>query len=275
MNTVNETPIPYFPTNSQAMKENPYGTTHDTEQDHFNTGSISATPIVYMKRGYSLIEEQYAVFWGVTFVGLIIGSLVPLNLLLGPMFVGIILCFIEREEGQTVEFASLFKGMNQFVDCLLVTLAMLLLNLVLTVCAIALAIISIVLMLSLSDMQNQQPEFAVWMGAGFAVFFLFITATSMVLFLPFLFSFHLIADRKFPAKLAVTTSASAVLRNFWPLLAILISFYFFSILAAMLCFIPWILLVPIQFAALFTIYRDLFPKSGAPHIPSAPAQTGT
>ncbi|MDE0863978.1 MAG: hypothetical protein OSA98_09330 [Rubripirellula sp.] len=257
------------------MKENPYQTTHNTEQGHFNTGSISATPIVYMKRGYSLIEEQYALVWAITFVGLIIGSVAPLNLLLGPMLVGIIICFIEREEGQTVQFATLFKGMNQFVDCLLVTLAMLLLNLVLTVCVIVLAMLAMVLMLSLSSMQNQQPEFSpAWMGVGFAVFFLFILA-SMCLFLPFLFSFHLIADRKFPAKLAVTTSASAVLRNFWPLLAILISFYFFSILAAMLCFIPWILLVPIQFAALFTIYRDLFPKLDAPHIPSAPAQTGT
>ena len=71
--------------------------------------SVPLDPIGLLKRSYAMMGDQYFLFVGITAVGIILGSLVPFGILLGPMMVGIYLCYIDREKGKTVEFGTLFK----------------------------------------------------------------------------------------------------------------------------------------------------------------------
>ena len=46
-------------------------------------------PIECIKAGFELIKSQYWLFMGISVVGMIIGSVVPLGILMGPMMCGI------------------------------------------------------------------------------------------------------------------------------------------------------------------------------------------
>src|SRR5205807_9818411 len=76
-------------------------------------------PMECIKEGWALIKDQYWLFFGISLVGLLIGGLVPIDLL-GPMMVGILLCLQRRQRNQPVEFRLLFKGFDQFVPGLIV-----------------------------------------------------------------------------------------------------------------------------------------------------------
>ncbi|HUS09425.1 MAG TPA: hypothetical protein VMZ30_03080, partial [Pyrinomonadaceae bacterium] len=55
----------------------------------FNRNAVQ--PIECIKSGWDLIKSQYWLFVGMTVVGVIIGSVVPLGILMGPMMCGIYL----------------------------------------------------------------------------------------------------------------------------------------------------------------------------------------
>src|SRR4030095_8999430 len=83
----------------------------------FRVGVIK--PLECIKEGWALIKEQYRLFFGISFVGILIGGLVPI-VLVGPMMAGIFLCLFERQRGRPVEFSLLFKGFDYFVPSLVV-----------------------------------------------------------------------------------------------------------------------------------------------------------
>ncbi len=249
------------------MVTNPYETTDNGPKENAYC-RIAVTPIVYLKRSYALIEGKYLLFLAIVFCGMILGSLAPMALLLGPMIVGINLCFLDLEAERKVEFSTVFNGMSQFLDCFLVTLVMLLVNLVFTCCVLIVAVVVVAVGTSITQDNSGLP--IALMIAGLSIFYLLIMFASIALYMPFMFSFALIADRKLPAKLAMIASARAVYSNLWPLLCLMTCLMFISILASLLCYIPAILLAPINFGAFFLIYRDLFPKSETPLDPDVP-----
>ena len=53
----------------------------------FQTGVIR--PIECMKEGWDLIKDQYWLILGITTVGMLIGSFIPLGIGIGAMFCGI------------------------------------------------------------------------------------------------------------------------------------------------------------------------------------------
>ena len=71
-------------------------------------------PVVCIKAGWNLIRNQYWLFVGMTIVGIIVGSVVPFGILLGPMMCGIYLGLFKTRRGQTIEFGDLFKGFDFF-----------------------------------------------------------------------------------------------------------------------------------------------------------------
>src|SRR6266850_2655539 len=75
-----------------------------------------------IKAGWELIKSQYWLFVGMTVVGIIIGSVVPLGILMGPMMCGIYLALFQTRRGQPFEFGLLFKGFDYFGDSLIATL---------------------------------------------------------------------------------------------------------------------------------------------------------
>src|SRR5207244_6278799 len=79
-------------------------------------------PMECIKAGWNLIRNQYWLFVGMTAVGVMIGSVVPLGLLMGPMMCGLYLALLQTRRGQPIEFGILFKGFDCFVDSVIATL---------------------------------------------------------------------------------------------------------------------------------------------------------
>ena len=69
-----------------------------------------------------MLGDQYWLFVGICLVGILIGSIVPMCIMLGPMMCGMYLCFRYRMNGIQVRFETLFKGFDVFVNALLAML---------------------------------------------------------------------------------------------------------------------------------------------------------
>ncbi|HYY55718.1 MAG TPA: hypothetical protein VE842_00220, partial [Pyrinomonadaceae bacterium] len=79
-------------------------------------------PLACLQTGWSLIKDKYWLFVGITGVGILIGSLGPMAILLGPMMCGIYLCLFARLRGESVSFELLFKGFDHFAQSFIATL---------------------------------------------------------------------------------------------------------------------------------------------------------
>src|SRR4029078_2719888 len=84
----------------------------------FRRGVIS--PMECIQEGWALIKDQYWLFFGISIVGILIGGVIPV-VLMGPMMFGVFLSLQHRQRNQPVEFGTLFKGFDQFVNGLIVT----------------------------------------------------------------------------------------------------------------------------------------------------------
>src|SRR6188474_39322 len=79
-------------------------------------------PMECLRAGWNLIKNQYWLFVGITAVGVIIGSVVPLGILMGPMMCGLYLALFQTRRGQPIEFGILFKGFDYFGDAVIAAL---------------------------------------------------------------------------------------------------------------------------------------------------------
>ena len=61
----------------------------------WNSNENAVQPVECIKAGWELIKSQYWLFVGMTVVGIIIGSVVPLGILMGPMMCGIYLALFK------------------------------------------------------------------------------------------------------------------------------------------------------------------------------------
>jgi hypothetical protein len=217
-------------------------------------GKVKIQPIQLLKRGYALIKSDYWLFLGITVVGILLGSLVPLYILLGPMMVGIFICYKKRENQERVEFADLFQGFEQFADALIASLILV------AVSFLVILPISILFAVAIIVAGAQSPnEFPV---AAFLIFYPLIMLLSFAVSLPFLFTFQLIADRRMTAINAVKASFRGVMRNLGGVILFLIVMGIVSGFLALMCYIPVFLFMPISFGAMFLLYRDIFGSPG-------------
>src|SRR6266550_7941694 len=127
-------------------------------------------PVVCIKAGWNLIRNQYWLFVGLTVVGVLVGSVVPFGILLGPMMCGIYLTLFKTRRGQPVEFNDLFKGFDYFGDSLIATLLHLVPVLVVFVPSYIVFYIGLFFLMP----RNGEPEPGALFGffGLFAVFFL-------------------------------------------------------------------------------------------------------
>src|SRR5438874_338239 len=86
----------------------------------FNRGVVR--PVECLSSGFALIKGQYWLILGITVVGILIGALVPMGIIMGPMMCGIYLVLFERMAGRNVRFELLFKGFDYFLQSLIATL---------------------------------------------------------------------------------------------------------------------------------------------------------
>ncbi|CAN5455335.1 hypothetical protein BH10ACI3_BH10ACI3_25080 [soil metagenome] len=170
----------------------------------FRTGVIK--PVEMFKEAWELIKGQYWLVFGIVFVGLLIGGLIPV-ILIGPMLCGIFLCLIKVIDGQPLKFEDLFKGFDFIWKSLPISLAIMIPIFVL----LFLVYIPIIGM-AVAGNKMSQAEFLPFIIGTFIFEFLLIIV--MVCFHTLLmFAFPLVADRGLSGTQAIKLSIKAVWQN--------------------------------------------------------------
>ena len=219
-------------------------------------------PIACFKAGFELAKQQYWLMFGIGAVGILIASVVPLGILMGPMMCGIYLSYFQLYRGQPVEFGTLFKGFDYFGQSLIATLIHILPILVVFVPGYLVFYIGFFLLM---QSQGSNPDPAVMMsflgiaGLFWLLMFLFIMVVSVL----FTFAYPLIVDRGLTGVDAVKLSVKAALANFWRLLGLFLLNALVSFVGLLFCYIGALFVLPISFGALAMAYERVFGLSAA------------
>jgi hypothetical protein len=229
-------------------------------------------PVECIKAGWDLIRSQYWLFVGITLVGLLIGSLVPLGILMGPMMCGIYLALFQTRRGQPIEFGLLFKGFDFFGDAVVAALLHMIPMMVIIIPAYIFFYVGMFAVIGVSS-RNGEPNPGALLGffGIFGVFWLVIMVLFIVLSVIFTFAYPLIVDRRLSGLNAVKLSIRAAFANFWRLLGMLLLTGLLSFAGIFLCFVGVYLVMPIGFAAIAAAYEQVFGLGEVrPNLPPPP-----
>lgn len=210
-----------------------------------------------LKTGLNLIKGQYWLFVGITAVGVIIGSVVPLGILMGPMMCGLYLALFQTRRGQPIEFGVLFKGFDYFGDSVVATLLHMIPIVVVFVPSYLLFYVGLFVMMG---QQRGEPSSGAMLGffGFFAVFWLVMIVLLVVVSVVFTFAYPLIVDRRLSGVEAVKLSIKAAMANFWRLLGLLMITGLMSFVGVLFCYVGAFFVMPISFAAIATAYEQVF-----------------
>ena len=203
-------------------------------------------PIECIKAGWALVQSQYWLFFGMTAVGMIIGSVVPLGILMGPMMCGLYLAFFQTRRGQPIEFGTLFKGFDYFGDAIIASLLHMVPMLVIFVPSYILFYVFFFLFMSQLG-PNPEPSAMIGLVAVIVVFWLLIMVVLLVLSVAFTFAYPLIVDRRMSGLNAVKLSIKAGMANFWRLLGLLLLTGVLSFVGVLFCYVGVLFVLPREF----------------------------
>jgi hypothetical protein len=203
-------------------------------------------------------------------VGLIIGTVVPLGLLLGPMMCGIYLALFQTRRGQPIEFGTLFKGFDFFGESVIATLLHMVPILVIFLPSyIALYVGMFIYMPKAGT--NPDPSALLSIFGIFAAFWLVMMVILIVVSVGFTFAYPLIVDRRLSGVNAVKLSIKAAMANFWRVLGLLLLSGVFNIVGILFCYVGVFFVLPINFAAIACAYEQVFGLGELPsHLPPPP-----
>ena len=235
----------------------------------FRVGVIE--PVPCLKEGWALIKDQYWLFLGIVLVGMLIGGIVPI-VLLGPMMVGIYMCFFSKMRGERVEFGTLFKGFDYFSQGLIAALLQMIPMAVVMVPLYLIWFVFIFTSMPRGGGRMDPDEARTFMFAFFGfelVFIAIMVVVGIVVNIFFMFAFPLIADRHLSGLDAVKLSIKAGKANFGGILLLLLLNAGLGILGVLACYVGVFALMPISLAANAVAYRRVFPES-TPNFASPP-----
>ncbi|HKG47740.1 MAG TPA: hypothetical protein VKB02_13475 [Pyrinomonadaceae bacterium] len=214
-------------------------------------------PVQCIKGGWEIVKDHYWLFVGMCLIGMMIGSAVPLGILLGPMMCGLYLSFLKIRRGEPIEFGTLFKGFDYFGPSLIATLLHIVPIIAIVLPAYLLFYISIFVSMAA---QGDEPNPAAFFGvlALFGVFWLFVLVVVIIISIGFTFAYPLIVDRKLQGFDAVKLSFRAAMANFWRLLGMMLLTSLMSIAGILVCYVGVFFVFPIVYAAMFKAYEQVF-----------------
>jgi len=222
----------------------------------FNRAAVK--PMECLNSGFALIKDQYWLFVGMALVGMLIGSAVPLGILMGPMMCGLFWSFLQKRRGNNVEFGYLFKGFDFFGQSVIASLLHMVPIMAIVIPAYIIFYVGFVVAM-LSQQGNQSSP---WAAIGFllalVVFVLFIMTVVIFISIGFTFAFPLIVDRGLPGFDAVKLSFRAALANFWQLLGLALLTALLNMAGVLLCVVGVYLLIPIGYSAIAVAYEQVF-----------------
>ncbi len=214
-------------------------------------------PVECIRRGWQIVKPNYWLFVGMVFISMLIGSAVPLGILLGPMMCGLYLTLFASRRREPIEFGMLFRGFEYFAPALIAAL--------LHVIPIIIIIVPLYLFMYLSmfvtiAVQGDDPSpvgFLAVMGT-FAVILIVIFVVITVLSVGFVFAYPLIVDKKLQGFDAVKVSFKGALGNFWRLLAMMLLTSLLGVLGVAVCYVGVFLAFPITYGAIAAAYEQVY-----------------
>jgi uncharacterized membrane protein len=228
-----------------------------TPQIPFQRNAVE--PVQCIKGGWELIKDQYWLFVGMSAVGMLIGSAVPMGILMGPMMCGMFLSFFKRMRREPVEFGTLFKGFDYFGPGVIATLLHILPIMAVVIPAYLLFYVGIIFSAATQtagDEPNPGAMLAVFVMFG--IFWIVILFLIVIVSIGFTFAHPLIVDRKMQGFDAVKLSFKGAMANFWRLLGMALLTFILNIAGVLLCYIGVFLVLPIGYAAIAKAYEQVF-----------------
>jgi hypothetical protein len=227
-------------------------------------------PIECIKGGWELVRSQYWLFVGMSVVGIIIGSVVPMGILMGPMMCGIYLTLFKARRNQPIEFGLLFKGFDYFGDSVIATLLHMVPIMIIVIPAYLIFYISMLGMIAASNGQPDPAALLALLG-GFGIFWLVVMMVVIVMSVIFTFAYPLIVDRRLSGMNAVKLSIRAGFGNFWRLLGMLMLTGLMTVVGVFFCYVGAFFVLPISFGAIAIAYEQVFGLGGVePNLPPPP-----
>ena len=222
----------------------------------FRTERVSSRQL--WGQAWGILWPQH--FWitlGICLVGFLVAGAAPMAVLMGPMMCGMFICFFAMMHNERPTFAMLFKGFDFFVESLVATLVMVGLSFVVM---IPIGILFFVGMFASGVAAGNGGEalsgvliLLSILGYMFAI--LVMVCVSML----FVFSYPLIVDHNLAGWEAVKLSARAAWANFGNVFRLTLLNWLVSMLAALLCYLPALLVLPVALFTQALLYRRIFP----------------
>jgi uncharacterized membrane protein len=230
-------------------------------------------PIECINRAWALVKDQYWLFVGMVAIGVLIGSAIPLGILMGPMMCGLYLSFFKKRRGEAIELGTLFKGFDYFGPSVVATLLHVLPILAIVIPAYILFYVFFILTMTV---QGNDPNPGAMLGlmGMFTLFWIVMFFVIIVISIGFTFVYPLLVDRKMAAFDAIKLSFKAAMANFWRILLLMFLTGLLTIAGVVLCYVGMFLAFPITYGALAMAYEQVFglaePGDLAPNMPPPP-----
>ena len=204
-----------------------------------------------------MVKPNYWLFVGMTFISMLIGSAVPLGILLGPMMCGLYLTMFASRRREPIDFAMLFKGFEYFAPALVAALLHVIPIIVIIVPAYIFMYLSMFVTIAVQGDDPSPVGFLAMMGT-FAIILIVIFVLITVLSVGFVFAYPLIVDKRLQGFDAVKLSFKGALGNFWRLLGMMLLTSLLGILGLALCYVGIFLVFPISYGAIAAAYEQVY-----------------
>jgi uncharacterized membrane protein len=215
-------------------------------------------PVECFKAGWNLVKGQYWLFFGMCLVAWMIGSAVPLGILMGPMMCGVFLTFFKTRRREPVEFGTMFKGFDYFGPSVVATLLHVVPILIIVVPAYIFFYIGFFVTIAAQDANDPSPWALFLIFGMFTLFWVVVIGVIMIVSIGFIFAYPLIVDRNLQGFDAVKLSFKAAMANFWRLLGLIMLNFALSLAGICLCFVGIYLVIPVSYAAIASAYEQVF-----------------
>lgn len=232
--------------------------------NEFQTGVIR--PVECMKEGWELIKDDYWLFLGITFVGMIVGGIIPFGIGIGAMFCGIYFVMLQKMNRQRFEFGDLFKGFNYFVPGLVTSLIII----VPSIIAVIFLYGSMVAVFFAIAASNGDGAIVFGAFAGLFIEGIIVALILSCLHALIMFAYPLIVDRNLNGVDAFKLSARAVWANLSGVVGIILLEFVMGIVGYMALAIGVYFVLPIMFAGVLVAYRKVFPPQHQSYNPPQP-----
>lgn len=215
-------------------------------------------PVECIKAGWELVKGEYWLFVGMCAVAMIVGSAVPLGILMGPMMCGLYLVFFSKRRGLPIEFGMLFKGFDYFGHSVVAALLHVIPIMAIIIPAYIFLYIGMFAAMAAGSASDSGPVAGLTFLLVVIIFYVAIVLVIILVSIGFMFAYPLIVDRGLPGFEAVKLSFKAGFGNFWRLLGLSLLGGLLGMCGVLLCYIGILLVFPITLSSVAAAYEQVF-----------------